>query len=65
MDLLEEGSDIYKMTGPILVKQTVAQSKSNIDGRLEYLNKEIKKLEIMIKENEAKQISKRQKIQKL
>lgn len=65
MDLLEEGANIYKLISSILVKQTLSESQMTIEKRIEFISKENKRVENLIKENENKQIAKRNKIAKL
>ena len=52
--LLEEGDIVYKLIGPILVKQDIAEAKLQVDSRLEMIQKEINKLERNYRENAAK-----------
>ena len=41
MDLLGDDATIYKMMGPVLVKQELSESKQTVSKRLEYINKEM------------------------
>ncbi len=41
MDRLEEGANVYKMMGPVLVKQDVEESKQNVQKRIDYINGEM------------------------
>nr|XP_040565160.1 prefoldin subunit 6-like isoform X3 [Lepeophtheirus salmonis]ACO12316.1 Prefoldin subunit 6 [Lepeophtheirus salmonis]ADD38860.1 Prefoldin subunit 6 [Lepeophtheirus salmonis] len=45
MSALEEGAVIYKLVGPTLLKQDLSESKSNVDKRIDYISKEIKRHE--------------------
>ncbi|KAK4111699.1 Prefoldin beta-like protein [Canariomyces notabilis] len=47
---LKEGETIYKLIGPVLLKQDQADAESTVNGRLEFINKEISRLETRIKE---------------
>ena len=38
---LEDDATIYKLIGPILVKQDNVEAKSNVDKRLEYIQNEM------------------------
>ena len=51
--LLEEGDIVYKLIGPILVKQDIGEAKLQVDSRLEMIQKEINKLERNYRENAA------------
>ena len=63
--LLEDGANVFKLVGPVLVKQTLAEAKGTVDKRLEFINKELRKSEGLIKESETKQVNLRNKIVKL
>lgn len=38
---LDDDANIYKLVGPILLKQDVSEAKSTVDGRLEFIDKEM------------------------
>ena len=40
-NFVEESDTVYKLIGPILVKQEISEAKLNIDKRLEFINKEM------------------------
>ncbi|KAH6916842.1 prefoldin subunit 6 [Coprinopsis sp. MPI-PUGE-AT-0042] len=52
---LTEENTVFKLIGPVLVKQDQAEAKSNVDTRLGFIRSEIKRLETQIKEFETKQ----------
>ncbi|ORY78354.1 Prefoldin beta-like protein [Neocallimastix californiae] len=62
---LKEDAVIYKMIGPVLVKQDKAEATQNVDKRLEYINGEIKRIEKLIKELEEKQEKKKNEVASL
>lgn len=39
--LLEEDANIYKLIGPVLVKQDRSEATSNVDKRLEFIRAEM------------------------
>lgn len=41
MDLLDDDAVVYKMMGPVLVKQEVAEAKQIVSKRLEYITSEM------------------------
>ncbi|KAL2129010.1 hypothetical protein VTI74DRAFT_8364 [Chaetomium olivicolor] len=51
---LKEGETIYKLIGPVLLKQEQADAESTVKGRLEFISKEINRLESHIKETQGK-----------
>ena len=46
----EDDSTIYKLIGPVLAKQDHGEAKSNIKTRLDYIVKEIDRMEHLEKE---------------
>ncbi|EGS22329.1 uncharacterized protein CTHT_0018530 [Thermochaetoides thermophila DSM 1495] len=51
---LKEGENIYKLIGPVLLKQDKADAESTVNGRLDFINKEINRVETLIKELQGK-----------
>jgi prefoldin beta subunit len=47
---LADDSTIYKLIGPVLLKQDRDDAKRTVDGRLEFIDKEIRRVEASIKE---------------
>jgi prefoldin beta subunit len=37
LDILDEDTNIYKLIGPVLVKQDWVEAKANVDKRIEYI----------------------------
>ncbi|XP_060069731.1 prefoldin subunit 6-like [Ylistrum balloti] len=52
---LEEGANVYKMIGPVLVKQSIPEAKQNVQKRIDYITGELKRHEVSIKDFEKKQ----------
>jgi len=38
---LSEDAKIYKLVGPVLLKQDTTEARSTVDGRLEFIEKEM------------------------
>ncbi|RAL64692.1 hypothetical protein DID88_001724 [Monilinia fructigena] len=51
---LDSTSNIYKLVGPVLLKQDKTEAVMAVDGRLEFIDKEIKRVEQAIKEIQDK-----------
>ncbi|KAH8773712.1 Prefoldin [Diaporthe sp. PMI_573] len=51
---LKDGEAIYKLVGPALLKQEKAEAEATVDGRLEFINKDITRQEDKIKEIQEK-----------
>ncbi|KAI8811800.1 prefoldin subunit 6-like protein [Cladochytrium replicatum] len=58
-ELLKDDSEIYKLIGPVLVKQEKIEASANVNKRIEYISAEIKRTEKLIEEIEEKQEKKR------
>ncbi|KAJ8129377.1 hypothetical protein O1611_g4256 [Lasiodiplodia mahajangana] len=51
---LKNGESIYKLAGPILLKQDKVEAESTVKGRLEFISKELERSEGQIKEIQDK-----------
>lgn len=47
---LAEDADIYRLVGPVLLKQEKSEARATVDGRLDYIGKEIARTETRIKD---------------
>ncbi|CAL8306331.1 unnamed protein product [Arctogadus glacialis] len=54
LDLMESSNTVYKLIGPVLVKQDLEEAKATVAKRLEYINGEIQRYEALLKEMEKK-----------
>lgn len=55
LDLLDEDSNIFKLIGPILVKQDPLEAKSNVKKRLDLIKGELDRLDSQLKRLDEKQ----------
>ena len=62
LNYLEEGDVVYKLVGPILVKENHEEAKLNVDKRIEFISKEIQKQEKIFKDSESTIDNKRKKV---
>ncbi|KAI0838538.1 Prefoldin beta-like protein [Hypoxylon sp. FL0890] len=51
---LKDGENIYKLVGPVLLKQDKVEAESTVNGRLEFIGKELERTEDQIKEIQEK-----------
>ncbi|XP_076960558.1 prefoldin subunit 6-like [Bidens hawaiensis] len=65
LDLLNEDANVYKLIGPVLVKQDLAEANANVRKRIEYISAELKRLDSTLQDLEEKQNSKKEAIFKL
>ncbi|XP_016106454.1 prefoldin subunit 6 [Sinocyclocheilus grahami] len=52
--LLDIQNTVYKLIGPVLVRQDLDEAKATVSKRLEYINGEIQRYETLLKEMERK-----------
>ncbi|KAF9701113.1 hypothetical protein EKO04_000641 [Ascochyta lentis] len=48
-DILDDDANIYKQIGPVLLKQDKTEALMSVNGRLEFIEKEIRRFETQIK----------------
>ncbi|MCJ1364204.1 hypothetical protein MMC16_003313 [Acarospora aff. strigata] len=59
---LEDGANIYKLVGPVLLKQEKSEAVLAVDGRLEFIEKEIKRVEKQIGDIQEKSEKKKMEV---
>ncbi len=59
LSLLDDEARIFKLIGPVMVKQEKKEAAANVSKRLDFLQKELKKLESNLEELQKKQNEKR------
>ncbi|TKA47523.1 hypothetical protein B0A54_01895 [Friedmanniomyces endolithicus] len=62
---LADDAVIYKLVGPVLLKQDTSEAKSTVDGRLDYIEKEIKRVETNIKDVQVRSEGKKTEIMQM
>ncbi|KAI4180208.1 MAG: hypothetical protein L6R41_007390 [Letrouitia leprolyta] len=58
-------STIYKLMGPVLLKQEKAEAESAVEGRLEFIGKEMKRVEKLISEMQSQSEGKKMEVYQL
>ncbi|KAH8727271.1 Prefoldin [Phaeosphaeriaceae sp. PMI808] len=53
-DILDDDANIYKQIGPVLLKQDKTEALMSVNGRLDFIDKEIKRIEKQIKDIQGK-----------
>ncbi|KAI1826272.1 prefoldin subunit [Xylaria intraflava] len=56
---LKDGETIYKLAGPVLLKQDKIEATSTVQGRLDFIGKELERTEAQIKEIQERQEKKK------
>ena len=64
-NLMSADAAVYKLVGPVLAKQDVAESKTNVEKRIEYITKEIERMDKLEQDFQSKVEERRANIQKL
>jgi len=65
LDLLDDGACVYKMVGPVLMRNDLDDAKQTVEKRLEYITGELNKLEKKIEDTEKKASEAAEKVQKM
>ncbi|KAH7568584.1 hypothetical protein JRO89_XS06G0018600 [Xanthoceras sorbifolium] len=65
LGLLNEEANVYKLIGPVLVKQDLAEANANVRKRIDYISAELKRLDATLQDLEEKQNSKKEAIFKV
>lgn len=46
-NFMDSGATIYKLVGPVLAKQDIGEAKTNVSKRVEFIEKEIKRMDAL------------------
>ncbi|XP_070581941.1 prefoldin subunit 6-like [Ptychodera flava] len=65
LNRLDGSADVYKMLGPVLIKQDLEEAKQNVAKRMEYITGELKRTDDIIKDLETKQDTHRETLGKI
>uniref|UniRef100_A0A0C9S153 TSA: Wollemia nobilis Ref_Wollemi_Transcript_26798_748 transcribed RNA sequence n=1 Tax=Wollemia nobilis TaxID=56998 RepID=A0A0C9S153_9CONI len=65
LEFLNEDANVYKLIGPVLVKQDLAEAKANVSKRIEYITAELRRLDGTLKGLEEQQNAKKEEILKI
>ena len=65
LELLEADANVYKLTGPVLIKQDLPEAKLNVQKRIDYIQGEVNRHEKSIKDLQTKSDGQRESLAKL
>ncbi|XP_054831240.1 prefoldin subunit 6 [Eublepharis macularius] len=65
LDLLDSSNSVYKLIGPVLVKQDTGEAKATVGKRLDYIAGEIKRYDSQMQEYEKKSEQQRETLARL
>ena len=65
LDILEEGDNVFKMVGPVLMTIDLEEAKENVAKRVEFIETEISKLDAAIATKQGDQTTLGEEISKL
>ncbi|KAK0159673.1 hypothetical protein PV327_010766 [Microctonus hyperodae] len=63
--LLKPGNEVFKLIGPVLMKQDLEEAKQNVNKRIEFITNELKRTETLITDLDTKQELHRSTLDKL
>ena len=63
LDLGTDDCKVFKLIGPALITQDLAEAKTNVDKRISYISAELKRKEELMKNLDKKQDEAREKMQ--
>lgn len=49
LELLDDEANVYKLIGPLLVKQDLVEAKPNVSKRIQYITTELRRLDGVLK----------------
>ncbi|KAJ9578381.1 hypothetical protein L9F63_005413 [Diploptera punctata] len=65
LDLLKTDNEVFKLVGPVLVKQDLVEAKENVMKRMDYIKAELARMDERVKDLSKKQDNHREAINKL
>ena len=65
LNCLKSGNEVYKLIGPVLIKQELVEAKENVKKRMEFITAEMKRTDDVIAVLEKKQENQRANLEKL
>lgn len=65
LEFLTPENKVYKMTGPVLVVQSIEEAKQNVEKRILFIKQELKRNDEMVKELGSKQDKQQEALQRL
>ncbi|XP_057367587.1 mitochondrial adenyl nucleotide antiporter SLC25A23-like [Daphnia carinata] len=65
LGLLESDANVFKLIGPVLVKQDLEEARQNVNKRIDYITAETKRLDKTIEELDKKQDTQRETLGKM
>jgi len=60
LSLVKDDSNVYKLIGPVLVKQDLVEARSNVDKRLQYIEGEVKRNDSTLTDLKKKQLEQKE-----
>ena len=65
LDLVKKDQEVYKLIGPVLIKQDIEEALQNVNKRLDYIKGELKRVDDTIADMEKSQETQRELLSKL
>ena len=65
LDIATDGVNVFKLIGPVLVKQDLEEAKGNVEKRIDYISGELKRKDTQLADLDKKQDEAREKMQEV
>ncbi|KAG2498321.1 hypothetical protein HYH03_003581 [Edaphochlamys debaryana] len=65
LKLLDDDANVFKSVGPVLVRQDLVEARSNVTNRLEFIKKDLERLDGQIKSLEGRMMEREKEMMKL
>ncbi|KAG8226173.1 hypothetical protein J437_LFUL012348 [Ladona fulva] len=65
LDMLKPGAEVFKLIGPVLLKQSLEEAKQTVLKRMEFIKGELKRQEDLLQDLDKKQDAHRETLNKL
>ena len=62
LKLLDDEANVFKAVGPVLVKQDLMEARTNVTNRLEFIKKDMERLDNQIKGVESKMMDREREV---
>lgn len=62
LKLLDDDANVFKAVGPVLVRQDLMEARTNVTNRLDYIKKDIERLDNQIKGVESKMLDREREV---
>ena len=65
LDITTDGVSVFKLIGPVLIKQDLEEAKGNVEKRIDYISGELKRKDAQLADLDKKQDDSKEKMQEV